>query len=103
MSVLSPPAAADPDVAPLLPVVGAGRHVPLVDGRTARYVDLDVAASAPALAVVADAVTQVLPLYGSVHRGAGWTSQVSTALYENARDAIGQFVGARDGDVVVVV
>jgi selenocysteine lyase/cysteine desulfurase len=105
MSVLSlhPPAAADPDVAPLLPVVGAGRHVPLVDGRTTRYVDLDVAASAPALAVVADAVTQVLPLYGSVHRGAGWTSQVSTALYENARASIGQFVGAREDDVVVVV
>jgi selenocysteine lyase/cysteine desulfurase len=105
MSVLSlhPPAAADPAVAPLLPVVGAGGHVPLVDGRTTRYVDLDVAASAPALAVVADAVTQVLPLYGSVHRGAGWTSQVSTALYENARASIGQFVGARDDDVVVVV
>jgi selenocysteine lyase/cysteine desulfurase len=105
MSVLSlhPPAPAVPDVAPLLPVVGAGRHVPLVDGRTARYVDLDIAASAPALAVVAEAVTEVLPLYGSVHRGAGWTSQVSTALYESSRDAIGQFVGARDGDVVVVV
>jgi selenocysteine lyase/cysteine desulfurase len=103
MSVLSlhPPAAAD--VAPLLPVVGAGRHVPLVDDRTVRYVDLDVAASAPALAVVADAVTQILPLYGSVHRGAGWTSQVSTALYESARASIGQFVGARDDDVVVIV
>jgi selenocysteine lyase/cysteine desulfurase len=105
MSVLSlhPPAAPVPDATPLLPVVGAGAHVPLVDGRTARYVDLDVAASAPALAVVADAVTQVLPVYGSVHRGAGWTSQVSTALYESARTSIGQFVGARDDDVVVVV
>src|SRR4051812_27628388 len=105
MSVLTlpPPAAPAPDAAPLLPVVGAGAHVPLVDGRTARYVDLDVAASAPALTVVADAVTQVLPVYGSVHRGAGWTSQVSTALYESARASIGQFVGARDDDVVVVV
>jgi selenocysteine lyase/cysteine desulfurase len=105
MSVLSlhPPAAPAPDATPLLPVVGAGAQVPLVDGRTARYVDLDVAASAPALAVVADAVTQVLPVYGSVHRGAGWTSQVSTALYESARTSIGQFVGARDDDVVVVV
>ena len=38
-------------------------RVPLVDGRTARYANLDVAAaSAPALQAVADTVTQVLPL-----------------------------------------
>ncbi|MGZ4625142.1 MAG: aminotransferase class V-fold PLP-dependent enzyme [Kineosporiaceae bacterium] len=88
---------------PLLPVAGACRQVPLVDGRTARRVDLDVAASAPALRAVADHVADVLPLYGSVHRGAGWTSQVSTALYESARARIADFVGAREDDVAVVV
>jgi selenocysteine lyase/cysteine desulfurase len=90
-------------VPPLLPVAGAGRRVPLVDGRSTRYVDLDVAASAPALRAVADHVAEVLPLYGSVHRGAGWTSQVSTALYEAARATIADFVGARPDDVAVVV
>jgi selenocysteine lyase/cysteine desulfurase len=104
MSVLSLPAPALPDqVEALLPVVGAGRRVPLVDGGTARGVDLDVAASAPALQVVADTVATILPHYGSVHRGAGWTSQVSTAVYEGSRDVIGAFVGAREDDVVVVV
>ncbi|WP_251152584.1 aminotransferase class V-fold PLP-dependent enzyme [Cellulosimicrobium sp. Marseille-Q4280] len=86
----------------LLPVVGADTLVPLVDGRTVPYANLDVAASAPALRAVADRVTEVLPLYASVHRGAGYLSQVSTALYEASRRTIGSFVGAREEDVTVV-
>jgi selenocysteine lyase/cysteine desulfurase len=44
----------------------------------------------------------VLPSYASVHRGAGYASKVSTALYENARAAVGAFVGAREDDVTVL-
>ena len=86
---------------PLLPVVGGDLRVPLVDGGTARYVNLDYAASSPALASVAAHVTDVLPLYASVHRGAGYASQVSTAAYEHARQVVGDFVGARQDDLVV--
>ncbi|SDS96899.1 Selenocysteine lyase/Cysteine desulfurase [Friedmanniella luteola] len=103
MSLLTHPVetrAAD-DVAPLLPVVGRGQSVPLVDGRSARSVHLDNAASAPALQAVADHVTAVLPSYASVHRGAGYLSQVCTRLYEQARTEVARFVGARDDDVVV--
>ncbi|GAB2462155.1 aminotransferase class V-fold PLP-dependent enzyme [Xylanimonas ulmi] len=96
-----PPARVD-DLAPVLPVVGADTLVPLVDGREAPYANLDVAASAPALEAVAAHVARVLPLYASVHRGAGYLSQVSTALYEQSRATIGAFVGARADDVVVV-
>ena len=91
----------EPAVAPLLAVVGADLAVPLVDGRQVRYVNLDYAASAPALCTVAGHVAQVLPYYSSVHRGAGFTSQVSTALYESARQTVAGFVGARSDDVVV--
>jgi selenocysteine lyase/cysteine desulfurase len=87
---------------PLLPLVGADTAVPLVTGGSARYADLDTAASTRALAVVADRVAEVLPLYASVHRGAGWLSQVSTARYESARGAVAAFVGARADDVCVV-
>ena len=90
-----------PAAAPLLPVVGADTQVPLVRGGRTRYVGLDTAASAPALVAVAERVTETLPLYASVHRGAGYLSQVSTALYENARDTVAAFVGARPGDVCV--
>jgi len=85
----------------LLPVVGGDLKVPLVSGSDTRYVNLDYAASAPALQVVADHVIEVLPLYASVHRGAGYASQVSTSVYENARAVIGGFLGAREGDTVI--
>src|SRR3954470_14761095 len=93
------PAAA---TAALLPLVGADTAVQLVPSGTARYVDLDAAASSRALAPVAERVQEALPLYASVHRGAGYLSQVSTALYENARSTVAAFVGARPDDVCVV-
>lgn len=86
----------------LLEVVGAATQVPLIDGSWISYANLDVAASAPALQAVADRVAEVLPLYASVHRGAGYLSQVSTALYEQCRTVIGNFVGARDQDVTII-
>ncbi|MGH8919963.1 MAG: aminotransferase class V-fold PLP-dependent enzyme, partial [Actinomycetes bacterium] len=82
-------------------VVGADLRVPLVTGGEIGYANLDLAASAPALEEVAAHVTTLLPYYSSVHRGAGYASQVSTAVLEAARAAVGGFVGARDDDVVV--
>ena len=86
---------------PLLPVTGADTQVPLVPSGRAPYVNLDTAASAPAQEAVSRRVADALPLYASVHRGAGYLSQVSTALYESARDSVGSFVGARASDVCV--
>jgi selenocysteine lyase/cysteine desulfurase len=82
-------------------VVGADLTVPLVTGGHVGYANLDLAASAPALRSVAAHVAEVLPYYASVHRGAGYASQVSTALLESARTTVGGFVGARADDVVV--
>lgn len=87
----------------LLPVVGGDLRVPLVTGGTVPYANLDIAASAPALGSVAERVTQFLPYYSSVHRGAGHASAVSTAAYESARRSIGAFVGARPDDTVQLV
>ncbi|MFE3998648.1 aminotransferase class V-fold PLP-dependent enzyme [Nocardioides sp. YIM B13467] len=86
----------------LLPLVGSNTQVPLLDGTTTTYANLDVAASAPALQSVVDRVAEVLPWYASVHRGAGYLSQVSTALYEESRATIGAYVGAREDDVTVI-
>ena len=85
----------------LLPVVGAGLPVPLVTGDSVPYANLDYAASAPALRAVAEHLATALPYYASVHRGAGYASQVSTALLENSRGCIGRFLGAREDDAVV--
>ncbi|GAB3405153.1 aminotransferase class V-fold PLP-dependent enzyme [Flindersiella endophytica] len=86
---------------PLLPIVGADTLVPLVTGERRTYANLDYAASAPCLQQVSDHVQEVLPYYASVHRGAGYNSQVSTALYEGAREVVADFLDAREDDVVV--
>jgi len=85
----------------LLPVVGSDLLVPLVSGGSARYVNLDYAASAPCLAAVADALATALPWYSSVHRGAGFASAVTTAAYAEARETVRAFVGARPDDTLV--
>jgi len=82
-------------------LVGADLRVPLVTGEWVRAANLDLAASAPALRAVADHVAELLPLHASVHRGAGYASQVCTAVVERGRDAVAAFVGAREDDVVV--
>ncbi|WP_235947940.1 aminotransferase class V-fold PLP-dependent enzyme [Candidatus Frankia alpina] len=91
------------DAAPgaLLAVQGAGLDVPLVGGGWAEYANLDHAASAPCLTAVAEHVARMLPYSASVHRGAGFASQVCTTLYEGARRDVARFVGARDGDLAL--
>jgi selenocysteine lyase/cysteine desulfurase len=83
-------------------MIGADVEVPCVDGRMRRYVNLDYAASTPAMVGVLAAVEEFLPWYSSVHRGSGYKSQLATAAYEGARGAVGEFVGAGDGTVVLV-
>ena len=46
-------------------------------------------------------VNEILPLYASVHRGAGYASLVCTAAYESARAEIAAFIGAGRADVVI--
>jgi selenocysteine lyase/cysteine desulfurase len=65
------------------------------------FVHLDYAASAPCVRAAADAVAELLPRYGSVHRGTGIRSQTSTVAYELARDVVAEFVGARPDDTVI--
>ncbi|GII84468.1 aminotransferase [Sphaerisporangium siamense] len=82
-------------------VVGADLEVPVKGGRLVRYANFDYAASAPCLEPVSAAVAAALPAYSSVHRGAGYASQLTTARYEQARHTVRAFAGARPGDAVV--
>jgi selenocysteine lyase/cysteine desulfurase len=75
-------------------VVGYERQVPLIDGRLVRYVNLDNAASTPALREVMNAVERFMPYYSSVHRGTGFKSRLSTVAYDQAHEIIANFVGA---------
>lgn len=83
-------------------VVGIGERVPTLSGRLVRYLNLDNAATTPAMHVAIAAVSESLPHYGSVHRGSGYNARCSTAAYEQARATIAGFVGAdADRDTVV--
>jgi len=84
-------------------LLGDDVEVPCADGRMRRYVNLDYAASAPALADVWAAVEAFMPWYSSVHRGSGVKSQVATEAFEGARDVVAEFAGARASDAVVFV
>jgi cysteine desulfurase/selenocysteine lyase len=74
--------------------VGLDKQVPLLDGTTRQYINLDNAASTPPMQPVVEALDRFLPYYSSVHRGTGFKSQLSTWAYDNARDVIMAFVGA---------
>ena len=75
-------------------IVGHDRLVPLLDGTEAPYLNLDNAASTPALRDVMDAVERFLPWYSSVHRGTGFKSRLSTEAYDRAHRVVGAFLGA---------
>ncbi|MDX1663188.1 MAG: aminotransferase class V-fold PLP-dependent enzyme [Candidatus Promineifilaceae bacterium] len=75
-------------------ILGVERSVPLLDGRHVPYVNLDNAASTPPLLDVVEALDDFLPYYSSVHRGTGFKSRLSTVAYDQAREILGQFVGA---------
>ena len=95
----------DPRVAaagrPLAAVTGAEIQAPLIQGGHVRYANLDYGASAPALSVVSAYLNEILPFYASVHRGAGYASQISTSVYENSRNIVREFVGGRADDSVI--
>jgi selenocysteine lyase/cysteine desulfurase len=84
-------------------LVGDDAVAPCVDGSERRYTSLDAAASTGALPAVAERVRDMLPWYSSVHRGAGWKSQLATAAYEGAREAAEGFAGRRGRDDVAVI
>ncbi|MFD4743331.1 aminotransferase class V-fold PLP-dependent enzyme [Streptomyces virginiae] len=91
----------DPACAEPLAVLGRDVTVPLVTGGEVTYAALDYAASAPALQRVWDDVAAYAPYYGSVHRGAGYLSQLSTDLFEQSRVTVAEFLDCRPADQVV--
>lgn len=86
---------------PIPAVLGADLEVPVKGGQLVGYANLDYAASAPCLEPVSAAVNAALPAYSSVHRGAGYASQLTTARYEQARHTVRAFAGARADDAVI--
>lgn len=83
-------------------VVGIDQTVPLLDGGFQTYVNLDNAASTPPFRVVQEKTDEMMLWYSSVHRGTGFKSILSTQLYEQAREIVLEFVGARSDENCVI-
>ncbi|MBC9957192.1 aminotransferase class V-fold PLP-dependent enzyme [Yimella sp. cx-51] len=91
-----------PSVNAGLPVtVRENLGVPTVHRTVVDLADFDHGATTPALRSVQETVEAVHRTYGSVHRGAGRTSRLTTAWFEQARTEVGEFVGAGADDEVV--
>jgi len=89
---------------PPVRLVGDGIPVPCVDGERRPYLNLDAGASTNAFPAVVERLQEFLPWYSSVHRGAGYKSQLATDAYEQARAAALRFAGRElDGDDVAII
>ena len=78
------------------------QEAPRLDGASGPYINFDNAASTPPFNAVEEAVREFMGWYSSVHRGAGFKSQLSTRAYEQARQIILGFVGGRPDEHVCI-
>ncbi len=74
--------------------VGTELTLPVLGGNRKPYINFDNAASTPPLKSVQSCVNDFLMFYSSVHRGTGYKSQLSTHLYEQARQITLDYLGA---------
>ena len=75
-------------------MTGSQTEVPVLGGTTKRYIFLDNGASTPVLEDVRTTVDKFMSYYGSVHRGSGFKSQLSSWLLDEARATVLNFAGA---------
>ncbi|RDU23749.1 aminotransferase class V-fold PLP-dependent enzyme [Anaerosacchariphilus polymeriproducens] len=83
-------------------VVGEKVEVPIVNGEYVHSIDFDNAATTPPFCSVLNDINNFAPWYSSIHRGAGYKSELSSKVYDNARYLVQDFVHAdKDKDVVI--
>jgi len=75
-------------------VVGVDTNIPLSDKTYTTAINFDNAATTPPFNYVMEEIIKFSPWYSSIHRGAGYKSQVSSKLYDDARNIIAEFIGA---------
>ncbi|SET29802.1 Selenocysteine lyase/Cysteine desulfurase [Natronincola peptidivorans] len=75
-------------------IAGIDTKIPLINGAYTTAINFDNAATTPPFLAVLEEIMNFSPWYASIHRGAGYKSQCSSTLYEEARSIIGNFVGA---------
>lgn len=83
-------------------ILGLNAKVKLKNGKEVQAINLDNAATTPPFKDVADEIGEQLNYYGSIGRGMGQKSDLSTQNYINGRDKIKKFLGADDEKYEVI-
>ena len=78
-------------------IIGADTKVKLADGTEVPFIGFDNAATTPSFRQVLEEIEKELEWYGSIGRGKGQKSEHSTAVFEEGRLAVLNFVGADPG------
>jgi len=84
-------------------LIGSDYFVNTIDAKRVKYLNLDNAATTPTFKLILNKVTEFLETYGSIHRGSGQKSQVSTAIYEEAVPVILNFLGVTQKEYALIV
>lgn len=79
-------------------VVGIDEPIELKDGTKRALINFDNAATTPVLKPVEDEVNKEFEMYGSIGRGFSAKSNHSTDVYNEVREKVLSFVGAKDDD-----
>ncbi|MBL4932445.1 aminotransferase class V-fold PLP-dependent enzyme [Clostridium paridis] len=83
--------------------IGVNSEIKLFNGQKANFINFDNAATTPAFKKAAQYLNNFLPWYGSVGRGAGYKSQISTDLFEGSRKKILEFFSLKNRDDYEVI
>lgn len=85
--------------------IGIDEEVRINNGKFTKSINFDNAATTPAFKKVLESVNNFMPYYGSVSRGEGFKSKVSTDIYEKSREKILELfslTGRNDYEVIYV-
>ncbi|MCB2200900.1 aminotransferase class V-fold PLP-dependent enzyme [bacterium] len=83
-------------------IIGVDQPITLPDGREVIYANLDNAASTPSLKAAKKACDKLLDIYASIHRGAGYKSQLASEWYDRSREITLDFVNGDPDEHCVV-
>ncbi|MBD2415343.1 aminotransferase V [Nostoc calcicola FACHB-389] len=91
----------DKEIKPLFTDESLSFMVKTLNGNYVKYVNLDNGATTTPFASVKQYVDQMLDTYGSVHRGSGQKSVITTQEYDASRNMIRDFVGSSSQNYVI--
>lgn len=73
-------------------IYGVDNQVPLLDNNDCVEINFDNAATTPPFKSVIQDVIKFAPYYSSIHRGEGYKSRFSTALYDKSRIIVKEYI-----------